>query len=848
MDYYIFVNGIKPLLTHTVYCTLLFTMRKNIGLSFICIFLFFAISNTYSQNTSVSGKITAASDKSPVAFAAIALLSLPDSTLAKSATTDFDGLYKIENVPAGKYILKVQVLSFKDYFVAPFTIQPDEAEKKLDNIILQADVQRIKQIEVTAEKPFMQQQADRKVYNVEKNITATGGTATDVLQNIPSVAQDADGNISLRGSENVSILINGKPSTIAGGDKAQILQQIQANTIQSIEIITNPSSKYDAEGSAGIINIITKRNEKENISGNVGVNYTIYNKAGTNAALNYKNKRISVGASYSVNYNPRFNEGSNNRKNIFADTTFFSEQINNGDRIQFNQNVRGNFDYFINDKNTIGTTFSFNKNKNENPETIQFLNYDNNNILGDKRVRTVENIRNSTNYETGLNYRRTFKKPGRELMVDGTFSNNNRKEFSEFNDKYEVLNYIKDDYDYRFNQVNNDGGTTKQYIAQADYTHAINKNSKIETGLKSSVRDISGNYTLDNLDTLTNLYIPDSLNGSRIFNYVEQVYAAYINYNNKIKNFSYQFGLRGEQTVINGSGKSFTTPDASIKNNYFNLFPTGFLAYTFEKQHQLQLSYSKRISRPWFRQLMPFVDVNDPYNLRIGNPNLNPEIFHSVEFGWSKSYNKHFASANVYYRHTNNSIGRIRTIDEAGISTTTFENLNQEYSYGVELIVRNNWYKWWDVTTSVNGYQTFVNGNNLEAGLSNSGFAYVIKNSQNFRFWKNAAFQLTGFYNSARPTAQGRIRSIWGIDLALKKDVLKGKGTVTVNAQDIFFSRRFAFTQDQPNFQQEFYRRNESRVVTISFNYRFGSSENWSNRKKSGRSSAPDGGNMMEDY
>lgn len=839
---------IKPLPPINVYCTLRFTMKNNLAISFFFFLSFFFISNVNSQITSLSGKIIAATDKSPVAFATVALLSMPDSTLVKGTITDFDGLYKVENVSAGKYILKVQVLSFKDYFVTPFTIEPSEAEKKIAHILLQADVQRIKQVEVTAEKPFVQQQADRKVYNVEKNITATGGTATDVLQNIPSVAQDADGNISLRGSENVSILINGKPSTIAGGDKAQILQQIQANTIQSIEIITNPSSKYDAEGSAGIINIVTKRNEKENISGNAGVNYTLFNKAGANAALNYKNKRISVGASYSISYNPRFYEGSNSRKNIFTDTTFFSEQINNGDRIQLNQNVRGNFDYFINNKNTIGANFSFNKGKNENPEEIQFLNYDNNKILGDKRVRTVENIRNSINYETGLNYKRTFKKPGRSLNIDGTFSNNTRNEFSEFNDVYEVLNYIKDDYGYLFNQINNDDGITKQYMVQTDYTHAINKNSKIETGLKSSIRDISGNYTLDNLDTLSNTYIPDSLNGRSIFDYVEEVYAAYVNYNNKLNNFSYQFGLRAEQTVINGSGQSFTTADASIKNNYFNLFPTGFLAYTFEKQHQLQLSYSKRISRPWFRQLMPFVDVNDPYNLRIGNPNLNPEIFHSVEFGWSKSYNKHFASANVYYRHTNNSIGRIRTIDEEGISTTTFQNLNREYSYGVELIVRNNWYKWWDVTTSVNGFQTFVNGNNLEVGLSNSGFAYIIKNSQNFRFWKNAAFQLTGFYNSARPTAQGRIRSIWGIDLALKKDVLKGKGTLTVNGQDIFFSRRFAFTQDQPSFQQDFYRRNESRVVIISFNYRFGSSESWGNRKKSSRSAAPDGGNMMEEY
>lgn len=824
-------------------------MRKLFTAIILCCCVLCSIPfHVYSQ-TVISGKVITSTDNTPVAFAAIALLSSPDSSLVKGTTTDIDGLFKIENVSAGKYIIKIQSLGFKDYFSTPVNITAAETEKRLGVITIQPDVKRLKEVEVTAEKPFVQQQADKRVYNVERNITATGGTATDVLQNIPSVSQDADGNISLRGSENVNILINGKPSTIAGGDRAQILQQIPANTIQSIEVITNPSSKYDAEGSAGIINIITKRNEKENISGSVGVNHTIYNKAGGNFSINYRNKKYSAGLSYSANYNPRFFDGINVRKNIFADTTFYSEQINTGDRIPLNQNIRGNFEYYINKTNTIGGSISLNTDKSETPEHIEFLNYDENRVLGEKRVRDIENERKSLNYEANLNYKKTFNKRGRELTVDGTYSNNNRKEFSEFTDRYKVLNYIADDYDFIFSQINIDEGITKQYIGQADYTHAINKDSKFETGLKGAVRDISGDYVLDNLDTLTGNFIPDSLNGRRIFNYTEQVYAAYFNYSNKFKALSYQFGLRGEQTVINGSGKSFTTADASVSNSYFNLFPTAFLAYSFESKHQLQLSYSKRISRPWFRQLMPFVELSDPFNLRIGNPNLNPEIFHSVELGWNKSYNKHFVSASTYYRQTNNNIGRIRTINEEGISTVTFENLNKQYSYGVELIIRNNWFKWWDMTTSVNGYQSFVNGNNLAPGLSNSGFAYILKHSENFRFWKNAAFQITTFYNSPMPTAQGFIKHIWSIDLALKKDVLKNKGTITINAQDIFFSRRFSFIQEQSAFEQFFFRQRESRVVTISFNYRFGSSENWSNRKKGGRGGGmPDGGGMMEEF
>jgi outer membrane cobalamin receptor len=774
---------------------------------------------------------------------------MPDSALMKGITTDMDGVFKIDGLASGNYLLKIQSLGFKDYYSAAFSLSNAQPEKKFPQVTIQQDVKRLKEVEVVAEKPFVQQQADKRVYNVEKNITATGGTAAEVLQNIPSVSQDADGNISLRGGENVNILINGKPSTLAGGDKAQLLQQIPANTIVSIEVITNPSSKYDAEGSSGIINIITKRNEKENLSGSVGANWTIYNKTGLNTALNYKNKHFSIGGSYGLNYNPRFNEGSNFRRNIFADTIFSSEQINNGDRIQLNNSVRLNGEYYINNYNTLGATFSLSRENSDSPEIIRFLNYDNEENLGSEMERQIESTRKQWNYDAGLNYRRTFKKPGRELTADAGYSFNSRDESQIFEDRYTTLNYVSGIFPYRFSQQNINNGATCTYIFQTDYTHSITKESKIETGAKASIRDINGNYELNNLDTLSGIYTPDSLNGRRTFTYNEQVYAAYINYNNKFKQLSYQVGLRAEQTFINGTGRSFTTENAAVKRNYFNVFPTGFLAYTFKKEHQLQLSYSMRISRPWFMQLMPFVDVNDPYNLRIGNPKLNPEIFHSVELGWNKMFKKHFTSASVYYRHTNNNIGRIRVVDAEGIATTTFENLNKQYSYGIEMIVRNNWTKWFDMTTSFNGYQAFVNGNNVGTELSNSGFGYTVKNSANFRFWKTAAFQVSANYNGPRPFAQGNMNPFWSMDLALKKDFLKNnKATLTINAQDIFFTRKFSFEQQQSNFTQDFWRRRESRVVTISFNYRFGTSENSSQRKKGkgGMNQDGGGGEMME--
>jgi outer membrane cobalamin receptor len=821
-------------------------MTKSLITVFFFNFLLFEFFFVSSQTISIKGKVVT-DEKQPASFAAVSALTMPDSILIKGITTDINGLFTIEGLHEGNIIIKIQSLGFKDFFSSEISLSKSESEKRLGIFILQPDIKKIKEVEVNAERPFVQQQADKRVYNVEKSITTSGGTAADVLQNIPSVSQDADGNISIRGSEGVNILINGKPTTLAGGDKTQLLQQIPANTIISVEVITNPSSKYDAEGSSGIINIITKRSEKENISGNVGASYTIYNKAGMNASINYKNKHYSIGGSYALNYNPRFNEGKTYRKNTFADTTFSSEQINNGDRIQLNNNLRLNGEYYFNNKNTMGANFSFNKENSDNPETTRFLNYDFSDVLADERFRDIESNRKSWNYNAGLNYRRTFKKPGNELTADANYSYNISNESSQFEDRYKMLNYVSNNYYYRFSQKNINNGITANYIFQTDYTHSIKKQSKIETGLKASFRDISGDYSLTNLDTTSGNYIPDSLNGSMTFKYSEQVYASYLNFSNKFKKLSYQIGLRAEQTFIDGNGQSVTTENARVKRNYFNFFPTGFLAYNFKNEHQMQLSYSMRISRPWHRQLMPFVEVSDPYNLRVGNPKLNPELFHSVELGWNKMFKKHFASASVYYRQSNNNIGRIRTVDAEGISTITYENLNKQYSYGIEIILRNNWTKWWDMTTSFNGYQSFVNGNNISPDLSNSGFGYTLKHNMNFKFWKNAVFQSSYNFNGPRPFAQGNMLSFWSLDLALKKEFLKNKATVTINAQDIFFTRKFGFTQEQPAFTQDFWRRRESRVVVISFNYRFGTNE--TSQRKKGRPSQgqqPEGGDMID--
>lgn len=805
---------------------------------------FLSVQWAFAQNAIINGKVVSI-DNAPVEFANVNLFQLPDSTFINALNTNEAGTFTFNNIGLGNYYITIKNFGFTSYQSSLIAVVESESNITLPSITLQSSTNKLKEVEVTAEKSYMQQMADKKVYNVDKNITTAGGTAADVLNNIASTSQDADGNISLRGSENVSILINGKPSTIAGGDKAQILQQIPANTIQSIEVITNPSSKYDAEGATGIINIITKRNEKENLSGNIGVAYTIYDMISTNILLSYKNKKYNIGGSYAINYNPRFFEGYSFRENIFADTAFNNEQTNNGTRIQFTNTAKINADYYFNANNTLSTTFSFNRDKSENPETIAFLNYNVSDVLGERRDRKVTNERVNNNYDAGINYKHLFKKKGNELSADFNFSNNRRNEFSKFEDNYATINFVPGEYGVLFTQTNTNIGNTFQYLAQIDNITLIGKTAKIETGIKSTVRNIEGNFELNNLDTLTNTFQFDSLNGKRTFEYTEQVYAAYFNYSNKIKALSYQAGIRAEQTFLDGSGQSFTTPLTNVNRKYFNVFPSAFLAYTFKNQHQLQLNYAMRISRPQFSQLMPFVEISDPFNLRIGNPLLFPEIIHSIELGWNKTFiSKHNVSSTLYYRQTNNNINRIRTLNDEGVATVTFENLNKQFSYGAEIIIRNNFAKWVDVTTSFNGFQSYVNGTNVSANFTNNAFAYTFKNSVNFRFLKNTSFQTTFNYNSPIPIAQGRLISYWGFDAALKKDILKNKATIAINAQDIFFSRRFGVEQQQATFNQEFWRRRQSRVVVISFNYRFGN-DIQSNKKKGTRG---DGGGMPDDF
>lgn len=824
-------------------------MGKQLLSLYTGLYLLFCGLHLLGQNAIIKGRVVS-STREEVAYATIKLLSWPDSIFRQGTVTGTSGEFILQNISAGNYIIHVQSLGYKTYISAPFVISQNEPVKELGDIVLIKDVKRLKEIEITAEKPFIQQQADKRIYNVEKNFTTSGGNAADLLQHIPSVSLDADGNISLRGSENIQILINGKPTTLAGGDRASLLQQIPANNIVSIEVITNPSSRYDAEGSSGIINIITKRTEKENISGHINLHHTIYNKAGMNAHLQYKNKSFLTGVNYSIQYNPRFFDGYSFRKNIFPDTLFSSEQINYGDRVPLNQNIRLNTEYYFSRKTTLGATISYHHELSTSPETIFFRNYDMQFDITSEAIRKVTNHQTSDNYDVSINLKHAFSKTGTELTADITFSRNNRNELLRFNDEILMTNHANGFYPFPLVQTNFNNTTTDMYLFQTDYVHSLNSTSKIETGAKATIRNIIGYYELQYFDTTRKYFQPDLLNGQITFRYTEQVYAGYLLYSNTWKKINYQSGLRGEQTVIAGRGHSLATPDATISRHYFNLFPSASVAYTFAQQHQLQGSYSMRISRPWFRQLLPFAEVADPYNQRIGNPNLNPEIFHSFEINWSKKVTQHhFLSVSIYYRQTNNNISRIRKIDAEGISTITFENLNRQFAYGSEMIIRNQFFKWWDMTTSFNGYQSQVNGSNIAPNMTNRGFAFSLKNNTNFRFRHNTSLQITTQYQAPIPTAQGRLISVWGIDLAAKKDLIKNKATLTLNMQDIFFTRRFGVKQNQPQFEQTFWRTRETRVLTFSFNYRFGSNDTGSTKRK-GKNfpSSPDGEREIIDF
>jgi outer membrane receptor protein involved in Fe transport len=787
-----------------------------------------------AQTTTGEGRITAkvvdASNNQTVPFASAIVIDRKTKAVIKGAQTDVDGNLVLTGLPKGVFSFKVSYLGYQTMVRDSISISDTNKEIKFGTINMKPSKgTALNEVTITAPKSTMQMGIDKKIFSVDQSLVSEGGSASDLLQNVPSVQTDIEGNVSLRGSSGVRVLIDGKPSLIAGGNVAQILQSIPASSIESIELITNPSAKYDAEGQSGIINIVLKKNKKLGLNGSVALTAGNQDNYNANANLSFQNSKVNLYGNYSYRYGNRLGGGYNNITYLnglgLTGPTGYADQITDSRSLDKGHNMKAGIDYYLTDKSVLSFSGGFNVRDNDRGELLTI-----NRLYANRSPLQLSN-RNNTNVGTGgsydlnLDYSLKFSKPREELTFNFSFSEGDNDNNQIYNtDVYNVNGLPVNSF---LNIQDNDNfGYNKNYNIQTDYTLPLGEFGKIEAGYRSQIRFSESNQIAKNSDVLTGEYITN-LALSNLFNSKDQVHAIYFNYQNQIKNFGYQIGLRGEDAKLDTrlgtylqDGQVAHTPG---KVAYTRIYPSVFLTEKFKGDQQVQLSYSRRVNRPRGWDTNPFLDVSDPLNYRQGNPNLQPEDVHAFELSYSKFWKAVTFTSSAYLRQTNDVIQRVRTDPNAeGITITTPQNLTKSVNSGLELIGRVDVVKAWNFTGNVNLYQSKIEGVPAFGVIENSGFSWNANVTNNFVLPYSITLQIRAEYRAAEVMAQGRRNESFGMDAGAKYDFKDKKSSLSLNVRDVFNSRRWTMTTNTNTTEIDFSRRMQGTMANLTYSYRFG--------------------------
>lgn len=749
--------------------------------------------------------------QNPVSFGNAAVYHQQDSSLIAGAVSNEMGKFEISLKP-GNYYLKISSLSFEDQIIPNLTIR--EQPHDLGIIVLKSNDKFLEEVVVQGQKSQLELSLDKKVFNVGQDLANAGGNAAEVLRNVPSVAVDVEGNVSLRGSSSVRILIDGQPSGLVGTG-GQGLEQLQASSIERIEVITNPSARYEAEGMGGIINIVLKKERKKGINGSFDLIAGHPTNFGAAANVNYRRKNLN----FFVNYTATYRDTPGRRtlyQELYRDgNTFITEQNVSSSLTGMNNNARGGLDYFFNDNNILTAAYTYRISKGKRYTNLEYRDYLNNtNNLQSITRRTQDESETEPNSEYTLTYKRNFAREGHELSADVRYLDNWESSDQLFTEKsFNPDGSAADSREILQHSPNEE--TEKQLLFTLDYAHPFAEKGRLEGGLRSSSRDMNNDFTVTEENEEGHFIPIDSLTNE--FLYEENIHAIYGIIGNKIQKFSYQVGLRGEYTDVTTTLKKNNEINP---RNYANLFPSVHLSYDLPKDHALQISYSRRVRRPQYNDLSPFMTYSDNRNYFSGNPDLEPEFSDAFEVGHIKYMDNGSISSSVFYRHTTGKILRIRRLDEQGIATTLPENLAIENSFGAEFTASYDLYRWWRMDGSLVFFQASIDGSNLSTDLQSDTYSGQSRLSSRFTFWNGAELQLRGNYEAPQQTPQGIRKSIATLDLAASKDILKDKGTLTFTIMDVFNSRRYRTVMEGTTFYTEINSQGRLRQLNLTFNYR----------------------------
>lgn len=764
----------------------------------------------------VKGKVIDKNDNLPIEYANIAFYRMRDSTLVTGGITNTKGEFSIDKVPMGRYYAEVKFIGYNALTVEPFVVSPRQPETILGDLYLSAAAENLEAVVVTGQRQMLTHNLDKKVFSVERDINAEGGTALEIMQNIPSIEVDMEGNISLRGSQNVTILVDGRPSTYTS------IEEIPASIIESVEVITNPSARYDPDGLSGIVNIVLKKRREPGYHGMVMLNAGTGDKYNGTVNFNYRQNKVNFFTNASFRMHSMTGNTISDRTTTFNNNTT-SILLQDQDFTRQGQfvNLRGGVDYFINNNNTLTLSGGYSY-RNFNiwditQSNIQF------NLRDSSFARTNDGGNDGDSFNFALNYKLTGKKKGQELTTDLFFNSMTGSNSSDI-----MQNWLIGDFDNRFERTNS-GFLSDNFTFQTDFVQPIGNGGRLETGLKATLRNQDSDYNFSNL--IANSWINDALK-SNDFQYREQQYSAYAIYSNTFGEgkFSYQGGLRVEQAFTSAIQKA--THDEPIDREFLNFFPSAHIKWDINQKNSAQIAYSRRVSRPNTRLLNPFVDYSNPLFLSMGNPMLNPEFTNSLELSYYYNLPKTRISGTVFQRNTTDIITRFVEVDENDISWSTFVNIDKSDNLGIEGVVTQTIAPWWRVNGSASYYQTILHSELLD-DRSSKGNSWTARATSTWNLGKNVELQLNGNYRSPSVSVgggsmmfwqsgggQGITKEMYWLDLGMRVNVLNRKGTVTLRVSDLLNTMTFRSESWGDNFSSNLERTRESRIIFLGFSYR----------------------------
>ncbi|MCE7058504.1 TonB-dependent receptor domain-containing protein [Dyadobacter sp. CY343] len=755
------------------------------------------------------GKVVESPAGAAVSFATVALLAAKDSSITDGVVTDENGVFAMSNVAAGSYLLRITNMGYQTLFVPNIRVSPEANLIDLGSITLIPEAQKLAEVLVRGEKSMIVDDIDKKIVNIGKDMLATSNNVSDLLEKVPAVSLDENGNPQVRGKGNVVVLIDGKPSNLYGSDLPTILQSFPANLIERIDVMTTPSAKYEGEGASGVIDIITKKSKIRGTNGGIRIGLGNKNNHNASGNISYRAGKLGVNASLSGQSRGMTWKRTLTRENFISENTSLLEQTGNGDNSGKNVFGRVGVNYDFNEKNTLEVGMNYSGNNSKNNSNLLNETSDATGFVYESFRRLNNSTGGGNNMNFNLDYRKKFDDKDHQFTFTTSYSLGESDGESYFVQESAIDSLMRNQQNLRDNNRNS-------LFINTDYTWPITPKATLEAGLRTRMSSNNNTNSFYNMDKETGAYEFDE-NISNIFGYRDATYTGFMTFSQKTDFWGMRAGLRvtdyNQEIDQISANREFTV-------HFLTLVPSLALTRKLGESSQIKLNYSRRVQRPEADWLNPFTDVSDPRNIKSGNPNLRPEFTHKAEMGYSNYEESGGFGPSLFMDYSNNAITQIRTIDESGVSLTRYDNVGRELSYGFE----TDFSQKIGEVLKLNGSGRVFRSEVVSqlAQIDNRTWSY--SGNLNAFITLPADFRASAYvnYEGPRAIAQGTREGVFIANMGIRKDLLEKKATISFNVQDIFLSRAYKSQLNTATYSQASHWQQTNRQINLTFQYRFG--------------------------